>query len=89
MPPGLRRSGPVHHLDITAQQVAPQAARLAHRRRGGHDHRVGSVSRADAAESLQDVVEMRAEHAPVDVQLVHNHMAQMREEIAPVLVVAR
>jgi hypothetical protein len=42
------------------------------------------VERRQAHEATQDVVDVRAEHAAIDVQLVEHDEAQARQEAGPV-----
>ena len=64
-----------------------QLARVGDGRRRHDELRRAAVVAADALEPAQDVGEMAAEDAPVRVQLVDHHVAEVLEELRPLRVV--
>ncbi len=65
-----------------------ELAGVGDRRRGEQELRLGAVDARHPAQAPQDVGDVRAEDAAVDVRLVDDDVAQVREHVAPALVVA-
>ena len=86
-PLGARRGVVAEHGHVDAQQRARQLAGVRDRRRGEEELRVGSVDPRDPAEAAEDVADVRAEDAAVDVRLVDDDVGQVREHVSPAVVV--
>ena len=63
-----------------------QLSRVGDRGRGEQQLRLGSVDPRDAAQAAEDVADVRAEDAAVDVRLVDDDVAQVGEHVAPAVV---
>ena len=72
---------------LDAEQRLDELARVGDRRRGEQELRLGAVDRRGAAQAAQNVRDVRPEDAAVDVRLVHDHVAEVLEDVAPAVVV--
>ena len=68
---------------VLLDDAAGQLQRVADGRRAADEARARSVERRDPLQAANDVGQVGAEHAAVDVQLVDHHEAQSLEELAP------
>ncbi len=82
-----RRRVLVHHRRFDAEKGAGELARVRDRRRGEQELRVGAVHARDPAQPAEDVPDVRAEDAAVHVRLVDDDVAEVREHVAPAVVV--
>ena len=88
-PLGARRGVVLDHGHVEPGQRARKLAGVGDRRRGEQELRVGAVDAREAAQPPQDVADMRAEDAAVDVRLVDHHVGEVREHVAPAVVVGQ
>ena len=86
-PGGPRGRVVLDHRGVGAQERAGQLARVGDGGRGEEELRVGAVDLSSPAQAPEDVPDVRAEHAPVDVRLVDDHVAEVREHVSPAVVV--
>ena len=86
-PLGARRAVVADHRRLRADQRARQLARVGDRGRGEQELRLGAVDARQPPQPAQDVRDVRAEDAAVDVRLVHDHVREVREHVAPAVVV--
>ena len=70
-----------------AGQLQRELAGVRDRRRREQELRLGVVDPREPPEPPQDVRDVRAEHAPVHVRLVDDDVAEVREHVAPAVVV--
>ena len=82
-----RRGVAVDHRRRLAEQRLGQLRRVRDRRRGEHELRLRAVDAGQPAQAPQDVADVRAEDAAVDVRLVDDDEAEVREHVAPAVVV--
>ena len=75
------------HRHRRPEQRLAELARVRDRGRGEQELRLGAVDRRDPAKAPQHVGDVRSEHAAVDVRLVDDDVAEVREHLAPALVV--
>ena len=73
--------------DVHAEQRLRELARVRDRRRREQELRLGAVDAREPAQPAQDVPDVRAEHAAVDVRLVDDDVAEVREHVSPAVVV--
>src|SRR5581483_2725345 len=85
-PLGTRRGVVLHDCRLLAGQCARELVRVRDRRGGEEELRLGAVDPREPAEASQDVRDVRAEDAAVDVGLVDDDEAEVVEEVAPELV---
>ena len=85
-PLGLRRSVVTDHREVEPDERVGELAGVADRRRGEQELRFRSVDAGQSPEAAQHVGDVRAEDAAVDVRLVHHDEAQVREDVAPAVV---
>src|SRR5438876_692669 len=69
-----------------AEQALDQLAGVGDRRRGEQELRLGAVDRSEPPQPAQYVRDVRAEDTAVDMRLVHDHVAEVREHVAPAVV---
>ena len=86
-PLGRRRGVAVDHGRRLAEQRFGELRRVRDRRRGEHELRLRSVRPGEPAEPPEDVADVRSEDAAVDVCLVDDDEAEVREHVAPAVVV--
>ena len=86
-PLGRRRRVAVDDDGGLAEQRLGQLRRVRDRRRGEHELWLGVVRAREPAQPPEHVRDVRAEHAAVDVRLVHDDVAEVREHVAPAVVV--
>ncbi len=86
---GARRAFGQHHGGVAPGEQGGQLARVGDRGRRAHQARPRAVERADALEAAQHLGDVRAEHAPVGVQLVHHHEGEPAKEALPAHVVGQ
>ena len=86
-PLGLRRAVVTDDGEVEPGQRGRELAGVADRRRGEQELRLGAVDAGEPAQPPQDVADVRAEDAPVDVRLVDDDEAEVREDVAPAVVV--
>ena len=72
---------------LFAEQRGRELARVRDRRGGEQELRLGAVDARQPAQAAEDVRDMRAEHAAVDVRFVDDDVAEVREHVAPAVVV--
>ncbi len=75
------------HGHRLAEQRCAQLARVRDRRRREHELRLGAVDAGEAPQAAQDVRHVRPEHTAVHVCLVDDHVAEIREDVAPAVVI--
>ena len=73
--------------DVEAEQRLREPAGVRDRRGREQELRLGAVHLRETAKAAQDVPHVRAEHAAVDVRLVDDDVAQVREHVPPAVVV--
>ena len=83
---GPRRRVLVDHGHVEPGERGRLLAGVRDRRRGEEELRLRAVDRGRAAQAAQDVAHVRAEDAAVDVRLVHDDVAEVREDVAPAVV---
>ena len=86
-PLGPRRAVVVDHVRVDAREQADELGGVRDRRRGEQELRLGAVDAGQPPQPPQDVGDVRAEDAAVDVRLVDHDVAQVREHVAPAVVV--
>ena len=79
----------VHEPEGLAHQALGELERVCDRRRGQHEARLGPVSVRDSPQAPQHVRDVRSEDAAVGVRLVHDDPPEVRDEVAPALVVGQ
>ncbi len=85
-----RRGVVVDEVDVRqAGEVLGQLDRVGDRRAGEQEAGLRAVDRGGPAEPAQDVGDVRAEHAAVDVGLVDDDEREVREQVAPARVVGQ
>ena len=77
----------VDDLRLDPGQRRREVSGIGDRRRREQQLRLGSVHPCQTAEPAQDVADMRAEDAPVDVRFVDDEIAQVVHHIRPAVVV--
>ena len=82
-----RRGVVADHGCLDAEQPFRELAGVRDRGGGEQELRLRAVHRGRAAQSAQDVADVRAEHASVDVRLVDDDVAQVLQDVAPPVVV--
>ena len=82
-----RRAALCDDLHRAAEDARRVLGRVSDGRRRRDEDGIGAVKARDADEPAQHVREVRAEDAPVGVQLVDDHVAEVREEARPARVV--
>ncbi len=86
--PLRRRSGvAVDHRGGLTEERGGELGRVGDRRRGEHELRFRVVRAREPAQAAKHVGDVRAEHAAVHVRLVDDDVAQVREHVAPAIVV--
>ena len=70
-----------------AGQLERELACVRDRRRGEQELRLGVVDPRESSQPAQDVRDVRAEDAAVDVRLVDDDVAEVREDVSPAVVV--
>ena len=88
-PTGPRGAVGVDEVERRADQALGELLGVGDRRRGEDEARLGAVDRGDPAQPAQDVGDVGAEDAAVDVRLVDDDVAEPRQHLAPVLVVGQ
>ena len=86
-PLGARRGVVADHGRLDTQQARAELARVGDRRRGEQELRVRAVDPREPPQPAQHVRDVRAEDAAVDVGLVDDHVGEVREHVAPAVVV--
>ena len=86
-PLGRGRGVAVDHRRRLAEQRLGELRRVRDRGRGEDELRLRSVGAREPAEAPEDVADVRAEDAAVDVRLVDDDEAEVREHVAPAVVV--
>ena len=86
-PLGARRGVVADHRRLDAEQPRAELAGVGDRRRGEQELRVGAVDAREPPQPPQHVGDVRAEDAAVDVRLVDDHVGEVREHVAPAVVV--
>ena len=86
-PLGARRRVLVDDRRLDAEQRVGQLAWVRDRRRREQETRVGAVDARQTAQPAKDVRDVRPEDAAVDMRLVDDDVAQVREDVAPAVVV--
>ncbi len=82
-----RRAVVADHGRLRADQPQRELARVRDRRRGQQELRLGAVDPGEPPQPSQDVADVRAEDAAVDVRFVHDHEGEVRQHVAPAVVV--
>ena len=86
-PLGRGRGVAVDHGGRLAEQRLRQLRGVRDRRRGEHELRLRAVRAGQPAQAPEDVRDVRPEDAAVDVRLVDDDEAEVREHVAPAVVV--
>ena len=86
-PLGRRRSVAVDHGGRLAEQRLCELRRVRDRRRCEHELRLRVVRTGEPAQAAEDVGDVRAEDTAIDVRLVDDDVAEVREHVAPAVVV--
>ena len=86
-PLGRRRGVAVDHARRLAEQRLRELRGVRDRRRREHELRLRPVRAGEPAQAAEHVPHVRAEDAAVDVRLVDDDVAQVREHVAPAVVV--
>ena len=90
LPPGAGRAVAVHQRHVVeAGQALGELDRVGDRRAREQEARLGAVGARDPPQPAQDVGDVGAEHAAVDVRLVDHDDREVREEVAPGAVVGQ
>ncbi len=84
---GARGRVVADHGHRLAEQGRAELSGVRDRRRREHEPRLGAVDVREPPQPPQDVRDVGAEHAAVDVGLVDDHVAEIREHVAPAVVV--
>ncbi len=92
VPEGDRSLGPRSgvardHGHVHSEQGLRELVRVRDRGRREQELRLGPVDRGRPAQPAEDVRHVRAEHPAVDVRLVHDHVAEVLEDVPPAVVV--
>jgi hypothetical protein len=87
VPLGAGRAAPIHHGEPASREGLAQPSRVGDAGGGRDETRPASVVLRHAQQPLQDVMQVRSEDPPVNVQLVHHHERQVLEQKTPVVVV--
>jgi hypothetical protein len=82
-PLGTRRRVVLDDHRLLARQRLRELARVRDRGRREQELRLGAVDPREPPQPAEDVRDVRAEDAAVDVRLVHDHEAEVVEEVAP------
>ena len=88
-PRGARGAVGVDQVERRADEPLGQLQRVGDRRRGEDEAGLGAVQGAHAPQPPQDVGDVGAEDASVDVRLVDDDVAQPRQHLSPVAVVGQ
>jgi hypothetical protein len=83
----MRRRVLLDHGRFDAQKRLDELARVCNRRGGEQELGFGAIDRCGASQPAENVGHVRAEHSSVDVRLVHDHVAEVLEHVAPAVVV--
>ena len=84
-----RRCVVADHGDVEAEQRVRELARVRDRRGGEQELRLGAVDPRDPPQPAEDVADVGTEDAAVDVRLVDHHVGEVREHVAPAVVVGQ
>ena len=84
---GARRGVVADDGRLHAEQSFRELAGVRDRRGSEQELRLGPVHRGGAAQPAQDVADVRAEHAAVDVCLVDDDVPKVLQDVAPAVVV--
>jgi hypothetical protein len=84
---GARRRIVADHGDALAEQRRAELAGVRDGCRCEDELRLGAVDPGEAPQAPQHVRDMRAEDSAVDVRLVDDHVAQVRQYVTPAVVV--
>jgi hypothetical protein len=82
-----RRAVVADRVRVEAGEGARELRRVRDRRRGEKELRRGAVDAGQPPEAPDDVPDVRAEDAAVDVRLVDDDVAEVRQHVAPAVVV--
>ena len=85
-PLGARRCVVLHDRRVLARECMRELAGVRDGRRGEEELRLGAVDPREPAQPPQDVRDVRAEDAAVDVRLVDDDESEVVEEVAPQVV---
>jgi hypothetical protein len=88
-PLGARRGIVPDHRCLGPDQACAQLAGVRDRRGGEQELRFRSVDPREPAQPPQDVRHVRAENAAIDMCLVDDHVGEVREHVAPAVVVGQ
>ena len=86
-PLGPRRGIVLDDGEVDPDERTAELRRVRDRRRGEQELRIGPVDARHPAQPAQHVADVRAEDAAVDVRLVDDHVGEVREHVAPAVVV--
>jgi hypothetical protein len=86
-PLGAWRAVVADHGRLRADQRVRELAGVGDRRRGEQELRLGAVDPCEPSQPPEHVRDVRAEDAAVDVRLVDDHVAEVREHVTPAVVV--
>jgi hypothetical protein len=84
---GARRPVVADHRHLRADQRPRELTRVGDRRRGKQELRLGAVDPREPPQAPEHVGDVGAEDAAVDVRLVDDHVAEVRQHVAPPVVV--
>ena len=88
-PLGPRRGVALDDREVDPDERPGELRRVRDRRRGEQELRVGAVDARHPAQAAQHVADVRAEDAAVDVRLVDDDVGEVREHVAPAVVVGK
>ncbi len=86
-PLGARCGVGCDHGCVDAEQRVGELGRVGDRRGGQQELRLRPVDAGESPQAAQHVADVRAEDAAVHVRLVHDDVAEVREHVAPAVVV--
>ena len=86
---GARGAVRIHQAERLPNEALGELERVGDRGRREHEARLGAVAARDSAQAPEHIRDVRAEDAAVGVRLVDHDPAEVREEIAPALVVGQ
>ena len=74
---------------LEPRQLESELRGVRDRRRGEQELRLRAVDPREPPQAAQDVADVRAEHAAVDVRLVDDDVREVREHVSPAVVVGK
>ena len=86
---GLRGGVVGHDADVEAREARRELARVGDRRGRENEHGIGVVREREPAQPAQDVADVRAEDAAVDVRLVDDDEPEVVQRVPPTIVMGQ